>query len=66
MLLLGDSDEYNNQSYSKEDLSNYQWSPENIRVMEKRNLAQKLHLYIIIRTRDASSLCWFDLKMITY
>jgi len=43
-LFLGDSDEYKNRSYTEEDLSNYQWTIENRRVMEKKE--NKLKNYI--------------------
>jgi hypothetical protein len=33
---LGDSDEYKNRSYTKEDISDYEWNLENRRGMEKR------------------------------
>ena len=41
---LGDSDEYKNRSYTKEDISDYEWNLENRRGMEKRENNRKNYI----------------------
>lgn len=43
-LFLGDSDEYKNRSYSKEDVGYYQWTIENRRFMEEKDNKRKNYI----------------------